>query len=118
MAISEQQRRAGFTLVEVLASLALVGVILPAANVVNLQLREEVAAACAEGRFHVYAVETLQQALELFTGLPAGTRGADGEYPEDSLLGRAVSAAHAYWEKATGRNGRDDAAGADDGEDA
>jgi lon-related putative ATP-dependent protease len=49
------------------------GVIIPAANVVHLMLRQDVVDAAAAGQFHVYAVETIDQALELLTGMPVGS---------------------------------------------
>jgi len=64
------------------------GVIIPAANVKHLMLREDVVAACSEGRFAVYPVTNVDEAFELLTGLPAGTRGDDGQFPADSVNGR------------------------------
>jgi lon-related putative ATP-dependent protease len=61
------------------------GVILPASNVEHLMLREDVVAAIAEGRFHVYAVHHVDEALELLTGQPAGERSATGELPAGSV---------------------------------
>ncbi len=75
------------------------GVIIPGANAGDLMLREDVVEACAAGRFHVYAVDTVQQALECLTLMPSGTRNADGEYPGNSLLGSAVARAWLYWLK-------------------
>ena len=80
------------------------GVILPRANLANLMLRSEVAEACREGRFHVYSVGTIQEALELFTGVESGTRDEEGEYGEDTLLRLAVERAGEYWALATGRS--------------
>ena len=48
-------------------------------------LREDVVAACREGRFNVYPVETVDQAAALLTGLPAGEADSGGRYPEGSL---------------------------------
>jgi predicted ATP-dependent protease len=62
------------------------GVLLPRDNVVNLMLKEEVVRAVAEGKFHIYPVTHIVEALEILTGMPAGTRGADGKYPEGSLF--------------------------------
>jgi len=76
------------------------GVIIPKANALDLMLRENVVQACAAGRFHVYAVGDVCEALEILTGLPAGRRDEAGRYPRTSLLGRAVDKAHAYWTKA------------------
>ena len=48
------------------------GVLIPEANVKNLMLREDVVTAAAQGRFAVHAVRTVDEAIELLTGLPAG----------------------------------------------
>ena len=61
------------------------GVIIPAANVKHLMLRQDVIAAAAAGRFHVYAVETVDQAITLLTALPAGETDTNGDYPPASL---------------------------------
>lgn len=65
------------------------GVLIPKSNVQHLMLRDEVVEACKEGRFAIYAVEHLDQAMELLTGRPAGERGEDGLFPEGSI-NRAV----------------------------
>ncbi len=64
------------------------GVLIPASNVEHLMLRSDVLAAVSEGRFHVYAVETVDQGMELLTGMPAGERDEEGNYPADSVNGR------------------------------
>ncbi|VVM04731.1 hypothetical protein MAMC_00196 [Methylacidimicrobium cyclopophantes] len=64
------------------------GVIVPAANVDHLVLRRELLEMVDQGLFHLYAVRTVDEAMELLTGLPAGERGPDGRYPEESLNGR------------------------------
>jgi lon-related putative ATP-dependent protease len=61
------------------------GVIIPQSNVKHLMLREDVVAACVEGKFRVYAVEDADQAIELLTGLPAGEPDAQGLVPEGSV---------------------------------
>ena len=61
------------------------GVLIPAANVEHLMLRQDVVGAVREGRFHVHAVETIDQGIELLTGVPAGERGADGRFPDGSI---------------------------------
>jgi ATP-dependent Lon protease len=76
------------------------GVIIPGANVGDLMLREDVVEACRQGRFAVYAVDTVHQALELLTGRTAGRRGEDGAYPEGTALGLAVERAREFWERA------------------
>jgi lon-related putative ATP-dependent protease len=64
------------------------GVIIPAANVKHLMLREEVVQACRDGRFRVYPVATADQAIALLTDIAAGAPAADGSFPEDSVNGR------------------------------
>ena len=79
------------------------GVIIPGANRGDLMLREDVVEACRAGRFHVYAVDRIQDALEILTGIPVGELDEDGLYPEESLLGLAMDQAAEYWLMATGR---------------
>jgi lon-related putative ATP-dependent protease len=64
------------------------GVLLPEQNVRSLMLREDVVAAVAEGRFHLYPVRTIDQGITLLTGVPAGRRRSDGQYPEGSVNAR------------------------------
>ncbi|MCX7707415.1 MAG: Lon protease family protein, partial [Anaerolineae bacterium] len=64
------------------------GVIIPAANAATLMLREDVVEAVAAGRFHIWVVRHVDEAIELLTGVPAGERGPDGAYPPDSVNGR------------------------------
>jgi lon-related putative ATP-dependent protease len=61
------------------------GVIIPKVNVPHLMLRQEVRKAVADGKFHVYAIETVDDGLELLSGLTAGERAVDGSYPEGSF---------------------------------
>ena len=61
------------------------GVMIPAANVEHLMLREEVVEAVKAGKFAVYPVETIDQGIELLTGKPAGEPDAEGVYPEGSI---------------------------------
>ncbi|HKI91360.1 MAG TPA: S16 family serine protease, partial [Gaiellaceae bacterium] len=61
------------------------GVIVPAANVRNLMLDDEVVDAVRDGRFHIWAVRTIDAGIELLTGTQAGTRGDDGTYPAGSV---------------------------------
>ncbi len=64
------------------------GVLIPAANVEHLMLKDEVIAAVREGRFHIYPVRTIDEGMELLTGVPAGVRGADARYPEGTINAR------------------------------
>jgi lon-related putative ATP-dependent protease len=66
------------------------GVLIPASNLAHLMLRHDVVDAAAAGRFHIYAVETVDEALELLTGLPIGVPDAEGYLPEGSLNARVA----------------------------
>jgi lon-related putative ATP-dependent protease len=66
------------------------GVVIPARNTKHLALRREVVEAVESGHFSVYAVNTIDEALELLTGVTAGERGLDGTYPPDTVYGRAA----------------------------
>ena len=61
------------------------GVVIPASNVENLMLREEVVDAIKEGRFHVYPVRTIDEGIEILTGIKAGERRSDGTYEEGTV---------------------------------
>jgi lon-related putative ATP-dependent protease len=61
------------------------GVLIPAANIKHLMLRQEVIDAVRDGKFHIYPVTTIDEGIELLTGMPAGERGADGLFPEGTI---------------------------------
>ena len=84
------------------------GVIIPKANAGDLMLRPALVDACTAGKFRVYAVDTVQEALALLTGRPAGERGRTGKFPAGSVLGKAVVRARDYWSKgiSTAKRGR------------
>jgi len=64
-----------------------VGILLPARNVQNLMLREEVVEAVERGDFHIHAVGTINEGIAVLTGVEAGERRDDGTYPGDSVNG-------------------------------
>ena len=64
-------------------------VIIPKTNMRNLMLRADVIAACREGKFSIYAVERVDEALELLTGVEAGEADDRNEYPPTSVNGLA-----------------------------
>jgi lon-related putative ATP-dependent protease len=61
------------------------GVLIPASNVKNLMLRRDVVDAVRDGKFHVHAVETIDQGIEILTGVPAGERDASGNFPAGTI---------------------------------
>ena len=64
------------------------GVIIPAANVSDLMLRQDVREAAAQGKFNIYAAAHADQVLARLSGMRAGSPDANGLYPEDSCNGR------------------------------
>ncbi|MDP6428599.1 MAG: ATP-binding protein [Rhodospirillales bacterium] len=67
------------------------GVMVPKANVKHLMLRSDVVEACAKGQFRIYAVASIDEGLEILTGLEAGVADDKGQYPLGSI-NRAVTA--------------------------
>jgi predicted ATP-dependent protease len=66
------------------------GVLIPAANVPHLMLRRDVVEAAAAGHFHIYPMETVDQAIELLTGVAAGKADSQGHFPEGSVNRRVA----------------------------
>lgn len=63
------------------------GVIIPRTNVYNLMLEPEIVQAVKERKFHIYAVDTIDEGMEILTGKKAGILSKDGSYPSDSING-------------------------------
>jgi lon-related putative ATP-dependent protease len=76
------------------------GVLIPAANVKHLMLRQDVVTAVAHNQFHIYPVTTIDQGIELLTGTIAGEVDETGNYPPDSVNGRVVARLTTLAEKA------------------
>jgi predicted ATP-dependent protease len=72
------------------------GVIIPEANVRNLMLRLDVLEAVREGRFAIYGVTHISQAVELLMGRPAGSRAQDGSYLAGTVNALVSEKLHAY----------------------
>jgi len=61
------------------------GVLIPGANVKHLMLSQEVVDAVAEGQFNIYPIDTIEQGIELLTGIPGGVMDDDGLYPAGTI---------------------------------
>lgn len=61
------------------------GVIIPKSNERHLMLKDEVVQAVRDGKFHIWSVETIDQGIEILTGVASGEKGADGAYPEGTI---------------------------------
>lgn len=59
--------------------------LIPEANVKHLLLRKDVVDAVADEKFHIYPIKTVDDGLELLTGLSAGKPDENGSYPEDTV---------------------------------
>lgn len=65
------------------------GVIIPKQNIKNLMLNDEVVEAVKDGKFHIWAVETVAEGIEILTGIRAGdTRNETGNFPENTIFAR------------------------------
>ncbi|MEQ1501552.1 MAG: AAA family ATPase [Myxococcota bacterium] len=73
------------------------GVLVPRANLGDLQLRRDVVHACRANRFAVWGIERIEEAIALLFGHPAGSTDSGGRYPDATVLGRAVLRAEALW---------------------
>jgi lon-related putative ATP-dependent protease len=62
------------------------GVIIPLSNIDNLMLKDEVIEAVKNNLFHIYAVSTIEEGIELLTGVKAGKKDAYGEYEKDTIF--------------------------------
>lgn len=72
------------------------GVLIPQANVRHLMLRQEVLDAVEAGQFHIYAIETIDQGIELLTGVPAGEKQEDGSFPPDTINAKVQNRLREY----------------------
>jgi lon-related putative ATP-dependent protease len=61
------------------------GVMIPASNVQNLMLKEEVVEAVRDGKFHIYSVKTIDEGIEVLTGVKAGGKDNNGNFEEGSV---------------------------------
>ena len=83
------------------------GVLIPGANVKHLMLHKDVVEAVSQGKFHIHAVNTIDEGIEILTGVPAGERDDKGNYPAESVnysveqkLAAMAEHAHEHEEKA------------------
>ncbi|MGB5949456.1 MAG: AAA family ATPase [Parvibaculum sp.] len=74
------------------------GVLIPAANVKHLMLRQDVVDAVERGMFAIYPIERIEDGVELLMGCPAGERGPDGTFPQGSVYARAEARLAAFAE--------------------
>lgn len=61
------------------------GVIIPIQNVSNLSLSDEIIKSVKDGKFHIYAVSSIDEGIEILTGVPAGKKDPNGKFPAGSI---------------------------------
>ncbi len=90
------------------------GVIIPHQNVDDLILRPDVMDAVSGGKFHIYPVKTINEGIEILTGLPAGKRNARGKYAKGTVMGMVDEKLHQmalalqFFGKDHGKNDKND----------
>jgi len=72
------------------------GVIIPRKNIQNLVLKDEVIQAVEEGKFHIYAIDTINEGIEILTGIPAGRKLENGFFEKDSIHERVYNKIRQY----------------------
>jgi len=75
------------------------GVLIPRANVKNLMLKKEIIDAVKKRKFHIYQVSTVEEGIEILTGVPAGTADENCEYPVDTVFGKVQAKLKGYLER-------------------
>ena len=66
------------------------GVIIPKSNMMNLMLAEEIREAVEKGKFSVYAIETIDEGIEILTGVESGKKDKKGNYPKNTVNGKVA----------------------------
>lgn len=75
------------------------GVLIPASNVKHLMLRQDVIEAVTENKFNIYPIETINQGIEILTGILAGERNSEGNFPDNTINQKVESRLLALAEK-------------------
>jgi len=76
------------------------GVMIPRQNERNLMLRQEVVDAVKKGKFHIWSVSTIDEGIEIMTGVKAGEPDAKGDYPTGSIHGKVKACLEGWIERA------------------
>ena len=61
------------------------GVMIPQQNIRNLNLSNEIVQAVKDGKFHIYAISTIEEGIEILTGVPAGKKDSQGHFPAGNV---------------------------------
>ena len=61
------------------------GVMIPVQNTDNLHLSDEIIESVKNGKFHIYAINTIEEGIEILTGVPAGKKDKNGNFPAGTV---------------------------------
>lgn len=75
------------------------GVIIPIQNIKDLVLKDEVIKAVKEGKFHIYPVSTIDEGIEILTGVKAGVKSSSGKYNQNTVHGKVMKKLRSYYKK-------------------
>ena len=95
-----------FRLCEVRGLTGQEGVLIPRANIRNLMLREDVVEAVRAGKFHIYAISSVDEGMELLTGIPAGKPDRDNRYLEGTINARVSQILRLYSDRVRAYTGK------------
>ncbi len=84
------------------------GVIIPKQNVQNLMLKDEIIKAVKDKKFHIYAISHVEEGIEILTGIPAGRRNDDGEYPKGTINELVSNRLKETYERMKDKNKKDE----------
>ncbi|ARD46963.1 ATP-binding protein [Sporosarcina sp. P33] len=76
------------------------GVLIPHQNVKNLMLNDELIQAVRDGQFHIYKVQTIEEGIEILTGIPAGQPNEHGDYDKETVYGKVAEKLRMFMELA------------------
>ena len=82
-----------------------IGCIIPVQNIRNLHLPDEIIESVKKKEFHIYAVNTIDERIEILTDIPAGKKQADGTYPKGTINYLVMQKLKKYYEKARMNSG-------------
>ena len=82
-----------------------IGCIIPVQNIRNLHLPDEIIESVKKKEFHIYAVNTIDEGIEILTDIPAGKKQADGTYPKGTINYLVRQKLKKYYEKARMNSG-------------
>lgn len=80
------------------------GVLIPASNIHDLVLKDEVVESVKKGEFHIYPISNIKEGIELLMGMPAGEKDSNGNYPESSINGLVMKKLRKFDRLAQGKD--------------